>query len=227
MAQNFVGSNNINLLQPEGQFGSRILGGKDAASPRYIFTRLTEITNIIFNKYDSYVLEYLTEEGQQIEPLFYIPIIPMILVNGALGIGTGFSTKIPCYNPLQIVDNIKLLIRGNRMELPDLEPWYDGFKGSIDLLVWEDCTRISDNTVEVTELPVGVWTDDYKEFLESIEKHPKVLKNYESHYTDKIVRFKLIFDKKELDNLMKNPKHFEEELKLVSKKSLSTSNMFI
>ena len=153
----------------------------------------------------------------------------MILVNGALGIGTGFSTKIPCYNPLQIVDNIKLLIRGNRMELPDLEPWYDGFKGSIESSSSRGLyKRISDNTVEVTELPVGVWTDDYKEFLESyIEKHPKVLKNYESHYTDKIVRFKLIFDKKELDNLMKNPKRFEEELKLVSKKSLSTSNMHL
>ena len=234
MAQNFVGSNNINLLQPEGQFGSRILGGKDAASPRYIFTKLTEITNVIFNKYDNYVLEYLTEEGQQIEPLFYIPIIPMILVNGALGIGTGFSTKIPCYNPLQIVDNIKLLIRGNRMELPDLDPWYDGFKGVIESnsdSIYSSkglYKRVSDTIVEITELPVGVWTDDYKEFLESyIEKNPKILKNYESHYTDKLVNFKLIFDKKELDSLIKNPKHFEEELKLISKKSLSTTNMHL
>lgn len=92
LAQNFVGSNNINLLFPGGQFGSRLMGGKDAASSRYIFTRLAEITRTIFPVLDDPVLEYLDDEGTSIEPKYYIPIIPLVLVNGCDGIGTGWST---------------------------------------------------------------------------------------------------------------------------------------
>ena len=111
MAQNFVGSNNINLLMPNGQFGTRNQGGKEAASPRYIFTMLNTVTRYLFPEDDDAVLEYLEEEGQSIEPNYYLPIIPMCLVNGAEGIGTGWSTYIPCYNPREIVDNILHLMR--------------------------------------------------------------------------------------------------------------------
>jgi DNA gyrase/topoisomerase IV subunit A len=95
MAQNFVGSNNINLLYPSGQFGTRLLGGNDSASPRYIFTKLAKITRAIFPEADDPVLEYLYEEGQKIEPEFYCPVIPMALVNGCSGIATGWSTEVP------------------------------------------------------------------------------------------------------------------------------------
>jgi len=95
MAQNFVGSNNINHLEPKGQFGTRSMGGKDAASARYIYTKLTAIAKCVFHKNDKFLLNYLNEEGQSIEPEYYIPVIPMILVNGAEGIGTGWSTSIP------------------------------------------------------------------------------------------------------------------------------------
>ena len=104
MAQNFVGSNNINLLVPSGQFGTRLQGGKDSASERYIFTFLNNITRAIFPAVDDNILKYLDDDGQIVEPLFYAPIIPMVLVNGTKGIGTGFSTDIMCYNPLNIID---------------------------------------------------------------------------------------------------------------------------
>jgi DNA topoisomerase II len=94
MAQNFVGSNNINLLMPIGQFGTRSQGGKDHASARYIFTNLNKITRTLFPEDDDHVLQYLEDDGQLVEPVQYYPIIPMVLVNGASGIGTGWSTEV-------------------------------------------------------------------------------------------------------------------------------------
>ena len=107
MAQNFVGSNNINLLMPNGQFGTRNKGGKDSASSRYIFTELNKVTRQIFNQNDSPLMDYIFEEGQKIEPKWYLPIIPMILVNGCEGIGTGWRSQVPCFNPHAIVESIK------------------------------------------------------------------------------------------------------------------------
>jgi DNA topoisomerase-2 len=98
MAQDFVGSNNINLLLPNGQFGTRLQGGKDSASERYIFTQLSPLTRLIYRKEDDPILEYLEDDGFPVEPRFYVPIIPMILVNGGKGIGTGFSTDILSYD---------------------------------------------------------------------------------------------------------------------------------
>jgi DNA topoisomerase-2 len=95
MAQNFVGSNNLNLLEPLGQFGTRLQGGKDAASPRYIFTNLSTLARTIFHPDDDPLLTYLNDDGQSIEPEWYIPVVPMLLVNGGEGIGTGWSTGIP------------------------------------------------------------------------------------------------------------------------------------
>jgi len=92
LAQTFVGSNNINLMAPNGQFGTRAQGGPDAASPRYIFTQLTPIARKVFRQHDDALLAYLDEDGKKIEPEWYMPVIPMILVNGADGIGTGTSS---------------------------------------------------------------------------------------------------------------------------------------
>jgi DNA topoisomerase-2 len=104
MAQNFLGSNNLNLLVPQGQLGTRLMGGKDHSSARYIYTYLENYVNKIFNKIDNELLEYLDDDGMTIEPKYYIPIIPMILINGTEGIGTGFSTFIPNYNPIDIIN---------------------------------------------------------------------------------------------------------------------------
>jgi len=111
MAQNFVGSNNINLLHPVGQFGTRNQGGKDAASARYIFTKLSNITRTIFHPDDDLVLNWLNDDGTWIEPETYYPIIPLTLINGAEGIGTGWSTSIPNYNPLDVINNLRRMLQ--------------------------------------------------------------------------------------------------------------------
>jgi DNA topoisomerase II len=99
MAQDFMGSNNIPWLVPQGQFGTRLQGGKDSASPRYIHTYLQPGIRRIVPEADFQVLTYRDDDGLQVEPEFYAPILPMLLVNGARGIGTGYSTFIPAYNP--------------------------------------------------------------------------------------------------------------------------------
>lgn len=172
MAQNFVGSNNINLLMPIGMFGTRNYGGKDSASARYIFTSLSKVTRHIFNENDDPLMDFIVEEGQKIEPHWYLPTLPMVLVNGAEGIGTGWSTNIPCYNPREIVDNIKNKIKtGSFFEM---KPWYKGFLGTIEKSAKKDNYTITgkfewnEDTLVITELPLKKWTKDYNEYLESL-----------------------------------------------------------
>ena len=152
MAQIYVGTNNINLLCPNGQFGSRCQGGQDASSARYIFTLMSKLTRLIFKEEDNAILSYQDDDGQQIEPEYYVPVIPMILVNGGIGIGTGYSTNIPQYNPTDIIAICKMIcnsiklseISVNSMEdiediyntieildISEITPYYLGFKGSI------------------------------------------------------------------------------------------------
>ena len=147
------------------------MGGKEAASARYIFTQLNAVTRILFNEQDDAVLEFLEEEGQSIEPKHYLPILPLVLVNGAEGIGTGWSTSIPQFNPREIVANLKRLMRGEA--LTPMLPWYKGFQGSIEkqgkgYLVNGVCKLLSPTQLEITELPVGKWTRDYKNMLEEM-----------------------------------------------------------
>jgi len=85
MAQNFVGSNNLNLLEPSGQFGTRLVGGTDAASPRYIFTHLAPVARLLFPEDDDALLTYREDDGQLIEPEFYAPVIPLLVINGTQG----------------------------------------------------------------------------------------------------------------------------------------------
>ncbi|XP_045623508.1 DNA topoisomerase 2-alpha isoform X1 [Procambarus clarkii] len=198
LAQNFVGSNNINLLQPIGQFGTRLQGGKDSASPRYIFTKLSPLARLIFHPHDDPLLKNNYDDSQRIEPEWYLPILPMVLVNGADGIGTGWSTKIPNYNPREIVENLKKMIRG---ETPSkMIPWFKNYRGTIDELdhqryiIHGEIANIGQNKVEITELPIRVWTQSYKEtvmetLLAGTEKSPAVISDYKEYHTDTTVRF--------------------------------------
>ena len=252
MAQIYVGTNNINLLSPNGQFGSRCQGGQDASSARYIFTLLSKLTRLIFKEEDNAILNYQDDDGQQIEPEYYVPIIPMVLVNGGIGIGTGYSTNIPQYNPDDIINICKIICNAiklsdinidsledietiyntiNILEINEITPYYLGFKGSIvkaeknsyishGIYKW-----IDDATVEITELPIGTWTEDYKEFLENmITNNLNNLKYIENHYTSKNVKFILHFNTNVRQNIERN---FDVLFKLQSSKNLSINNIHL
>ena len=212
LAQDFIGSNNINLLLPKGQFGSRVQGGKDASQPRYIYTLLNPLCEYLFIKNDLKIITYKNEDGENIEPEYYLPIIPMILVNGAVGIGTGFSTNIPCYNPKDIIKCLRNLINNNN-DNNDLTPWYCGFNGNIikygKKYMSKGCyNRIAANKIHITELPIGTWTEDYKNLLEQIQDEKDTpLKSYESNYTHLKVDFILNFTNSNvLDELLNSNK---------------------
>jgi DNA topoisomerase-2 len=236
LAQDFVGSNNMNFLEPEGQLGTRIMGGDDHASPRYIFTRMSPFMELVFHPSDNNLLNYLDDDGDKIEPEYYVPIIPTILVNGCQGIGTGFSTRIPSYNPVDIISNLKRKMRGQ--ELVPMVPWFRGFLGKVEKSGAKYQTKglyrlLSDGKVEIYELPIGLWTDKYKEFLEDLinpdkdsKKKKKVLLKYDSLYTESRVRFILYFDKSELSEMLSKGT-FEKEMKLVDSISCNTTNMYL
>ena len=234
MAQTYVGTNNINILSPEGQFGTRLMGGKDAASPRYIFTKINDLAKNVFHGDDQPVLTYLDDDGFSIEPNFYVPVIPMVLVNGANGIGTGFSTQVPQYNPEDVAENVIKML--NDEEPITIKPWYRGFNGVIEVSgdhtfvtkgVWK---RSSTDTVEITELPIGKWTDDYKEFLEAsadpdVKKASKTsIRSYQNYSTESRVKFIVEFPTGKLEDLIRDGK-IETDLRLTS--ALSNSNMHL
>ena len=188
MAQGFIGSNNIPLLANNGQFGSRALGGSDHASPRYIFTFLEKIARVIFPEVDDNILEYVNDDGNQVEPYWYLGILPMILVNGSEGIGMGFSTKIPMHNPLDLIKWIKNKINGEPNE-DKIIPWARGFTGesSFENNKWITKGILKEKQNgwwEITELPIGVWSDIYKtRVLEGIEEESKTKKKVPKNAT--------------------------------------------
>jgi DNA topoisomerase II len=178
MAQTFVGANNIALLYEAGQLGTRLAGGKDAAASRYIYTHLTSIARFVLRKEDDPILDYLEDEGKKIEPKYFVPVLPMLLVNGCVGIGTGYSSHIPAFNPHDLVKWIRIWLDKNSedKQYPTLSPWYNGFKGLTTVdpnepqrFFHTGLVEAKADHVEITELPVRVWTDDYKDHLDALK----------------------------------------------------------
>lgn len=199
MANEFAGSNNIPLLYRDGQFGSRSNLGADAANARYIFTKMEPLTPLIFREEDDVLLERVYDDGDEVEPKFYIPIIPMVLVNGASGIGSGWSSSIPSYNPLDVINCIEIWLKrdGKIIEregdtivshLPEITPWYRDFKGKIEKTKEKnDTTYITHGVIDkdknkatITEIPIGMSTDKFKEMCEDwmVDKKIKNFQNY-------------------------------------------------
>ncbi|XP_024944592.1 DNA topoisomerase 2 isoform X2 [Cephus cinctus] len=216
LAQNFVGSNNINVLQPIGQFGTRLTGGKDSASPRYIFTMLSPLARLIFHKHDDALLKHEYDDNQKIEPVHYLPIIPMVLVNGADGIGTGWMTKIPNYNPREIVDNLLRMMDGG--DPKPMIPHYKNFKGCIEscgdyrYVISGEVSVIGPDKIEITELPIGTWTQTYKEsvlepMLHGSEKIPAIITDYKEYNTDTAVHFIVMMNQDKLLDLERDGLH--------------------
>jgi DNA topoisomerase-2 len=193
LANDYTGSNNINLLEPCGQFGTRLMGGKDASQTRYIFTKLTKEARKLFDPKDDAILNYLDDDGRSIEPDFYMPTLPMVLVNGTEGIGTGFSCYVPPFNPDDIKENIKRFLGGE--EVVPMKPWFRGFKGKVykdesGLWITEGIYRDTGSRLKVTELPPGRWTQDYKEYLDTLMEK-KLITNYTNNSTTEDVDFEI------------------------------------
>jgi DNA topoisomerase-2 len=233
LATSYIGSNNIPLLTRDGQFGSRNAGGKDAGAARYIFTRLDMMTRLLFRPEDDVLLDYVVEDGDKIEPKFYVPILPTILINGAIGVATGWSTFIPNYNPLDLIALVKIWLEKNGQvfiknenitfsEFPSIKPWYRSFTGEI---TYEKNTYITHGIIEtdkdkhtrITELPIGFWTDDFKDKLDDLREE-KEIDCYKNYSTPSKVDFIIIENE---DGL----KCSEKNLKLTS--SLNINNMVL
>jgi len=227
MAQRFIGSNNISLLFPSGQFGTRISNGDDAASSRYIFTKQDRLTRLLFRKEDDVLLEAQYEDKEKIEPVMYVPILPMILINGGLGIGTAFSCSVPMYNPVDMIHCITLWLSEERYRsdepytFPELVPWYNGFTGTVEkmgdhkFLTKGVITRKND-TVTITEIPIGMSIDGCKEVIEELLENKKI-RSFQNYSSDVRIQFDIKENKEEEKELTL------ETLKLTS--TLSTNNM--
>ena len=243
MAQNFVGSNNINLLEPNGQFGTRLHGGDDSASERYIFTMLNSLTRSLFPDADDSVLKYQNDDGTIVEPDYYVPIIPFALINGISGIGTGFSCSIAPYNPSTIIEYLKSKLNKKDVSSVEFLPYYEGFKGEVSkiadqkYLIKGVYEKIADDKVRITELPVGTWTMPYTSFLESLvdgvtdkngKKSSPLLRDFTSISTEVTVDFTVVFPRGKLAQLegeidANNCNGVEKLLKLST--TVSTTNM--
>ena len=223
LAQDYMGSNNINLLNPIGQFGTRLMSGHDSASCRYIFTSVNKILQYILRKEDECILEDNFDDGLKIEPKSYLPIIPLILVNGAIGIGTGFSCNIPCYNIKEIIKIIKNKILQKNCST-DLIPYFRKFKGTVK--------KIDDQTFEVSgnfhrknkeiiisELYPGFSTQAYKEYLMKLEESKKII-SFTDNNTDEEIYFTI-----KMNNIPKNDEEIFVLFKL--KKMIRTTNMHL
>jgi DNA topoisomerase-2 len=222
MAQDFVGSNNIPFFVPQGQFGTRLQGGKDAASPRYIHTFIQPYISTLIPSDDLGCLTYRDDDGIPVEPEWYAPVIPMILINGARGIGTGYSTFIPSCDPKKIADGLIQWLKGKSIEDVELVPWYQGFKGSIttsesDFIV-KGNWKVEKDILTISELPIETWTSDYKEYLTKLETEG-IIKDFVDTSTDMIVSIRI--------RLTGNPKHLETiEKSLTSKIKLTNMHAF-
>ena len=185
MAQKF--KNNMPLLEEDGQFGS--LRSPEAGAPRYIGTKLNKNFKLLYKDFE--LLEYKEEEGETIEPKFFLPIIPTVLINGSSGIAVGFSSNILNRNPVEIINACENLIKGKRISnIKPHNPYFNGeyildpennkrwiIRGKIEIQ--------NTTTVKITELPPSMTFEKYETILdELLEK--KVITSYDENCKDNI-----------------------------------------
>ena len=222
MAQSFPGSNNVPLLEGIGQFGSRI--SPDSAAPRYIFTKLTKAARELFHADDTDILEYLEDDGDSIEPKYYLPILPLLLLNGADGMGTGYACSVMAYNPDDLKKRIIDLLDKKKIK-NKLIPWYRGFTGTIEkdgdqVIVSGNIEKIDSVTLKITELPIGLYTIKYREVLNALEDK-NTIKSYVDNSTEDKTEF-IIKTTREIASLS------EDELKKLFKLvSRNTENITV
>ena len=229
MAQDYVGSNNISLLEPIGGFGTRLSGGKDCSASRYIYTKLKDITKLIFMSIDNDILDYRNEDSKSVEPYYYVPIVPHILLNGSEGIGTGWSTLIPQYKIEDLVDYVSNKLIDKKKNII-LYPYYEGFKG--DIIFDEDTNtyiskgiieRVNMSTLNIIELPIGVWNDNYYPLLDKLIDD-KFIRSYTKNCTDTDVNIEIKIARETLSELTDD--ELINKFKLISKINASNMHLF-
>lgn len=186
LAQNFTGSNNLNWLDPIGQFGSRL--SPVPAAARYIFTKMSKNFRLYFRKEDDIILEHLYEDDFKIEPNFFVPILPGVLLNSSQGIGTGFASMILSRDPRELSRYIKSKLSGNSKKF-NLLPYFSGFKGTVSRVdvnkyqIQGCIERINATQVKIIELPIGMYLDDIKKQLNKLVENGSI-KDYEDNSTE-------------------------------------------
>jgi len=229
MAQDFVGSNNLSLLEPRGSFGTRLSGGEDSAAARYIYTKLRDITKTFFIPSDNDILSYKKEDSKTVEPYYYVPVIPNVLLNGAQGIGTGWSTLVPKYKIEDLVDYIdnKLVDKKKNIKLL---PFYEGFEGEITYDEKTDnyitkgiINRENTSTLTITELPIGVWNDNYYLLLDKM-MDDKFIRTYTKNCTDLKVNIEIRIAREILSEL--TDEDLISKFELTSRLNASNMHLF-
>lgn len=221
------------MLIPFGQFGTRLMGGKDCAEESYyIHTMMSTLTRSIFHPHDDPLLSYNSYRNQKIEPQRFVPVIPMILVNGSEGTGIGWSTNIPNHDPHQIIRCLRNMIAGKEPEV--LLPHWRNFRGKIQAVgdasfISIGCLAIIEgDKIEITELPIGTWTSSYKEsvldqLLTGSDATKPIISEYKEFHTDTTVRFVITFVPGEFNKLKNEIGGFHRVFKLTG--IIKTDNM--
>jgi len=213
MAQSFVGANNIPLLSPEGSFGTRFI--PKAGASRYIYTKLQPYTRLIFRKEDEPLLEKQIFEGNEIEYKYYVPIIPMLLVNGSSGVSNGFAQKVLPRKVSTIIQAIKDKLNGKDI---DLTPGIKGYKG--DIVKYENgweirgkFERLGRTKILITEIPPQYSLKKYISILDKLEDN-KVIRRYKDLSEDDNFKFEIDVPS---EFVKKDDEYILEKLKLIQK----------
>lgn len=218
LGQDFIGTNNIPLLQKKGNFGTRF--SQESSASRYIYTYGTPEFFELFKKEDIPVLKHQYFEGNKIEPMFYVPNLPILLINGSEGVSSGFAQKILPRDPKKIRQYIKTVVSGKSSRY-DFAPWYNGFNGTVEQgdnpaqwLIKGTIERKGINKVLITEVPVGYDLKGYMKVLDDLEDN-KVIQSYRDKSEDDVFLFEVTIPSKTLkewsdDDLM-------SKLKLIKK----------
>jgi DNA topoisomerase-2 len=185
MAQKF--KNNVPFLEEDGQFGS--LRSPQASASRYIGTKLSSNFRMIYKDFD--LLEYKYEEGDKIEPYYFLPIIPTILLNGTSGIAVGFSNNILPRKIDDIIDNCISYLSGKKLK--SMTPYINVFNGSIEIdknnnkrwILSGIYEKVNNNTLRIKELPPSYTYEKYEELLDKLIED-RIIVSYEDNSKDNI-----------------------------------------
>lgn len=181
MVANYVGANNYPLLiGNSGGFGCRISPRPSAG--RYTRIHLADIAKKLFLEIDNEILEKQVFEGDEIEPKFFVPIFPVMFLNGASGMSTGFSNEILPRNPVEVIEYIKKKIAGTERPRMQLLPWFKGHLGKVEFNKelnrnesFGVVTRNNTTSYTITELPIGTEYQKYVEFLDKLSDNGTIV----------------------------------------------------